>query len=385
MRKIIVCLILIAVNSRAVPYQGGNGLIYVHSANVLKKDYLDISGGTRYFGKIANFGGQSKAYTLWVVKGYLSCNYGLSEKIELSVAPVIYQDTNRPGKSGLAKEGINMPDDLFLGIKFGSFQKLESPFIYGGRVQLRIPTGEMHNIIYEDYSAGSLEVLLSGLLSYYSNLTFPDAGWSLHANLGYLNHNDVGQELTNNKDDVSPQSMSSELLFGFGALFPAGQFDFSAELNANTFLTRPPETAYSREFAGYLTGGVYYKPNPWLTFQMGIDIRLISDKDLTEYAGSNKSTLSPPPTKDFPNYPSWRSSLGFKIALLPRSRRTTDEEELRKKNRDRRTILEKMIGEQKDTQDAEEELNRIKNERQRVEQELERLRRLLEEEKKKNE
>lgn len=386
MRKLIgCCLVLMAVNSWAVPFQGGNGLIYLHSATVLKKGYLDISGGTRYFGKIASFGGQSKAYTLWVVKGYLSCNYGLSEKVELTVAPVIYQDTNRCGKSGLAKQGINMPDDLFLGVKFGSFQKLESQFVYGGRVLLRIPTGNMHNIIYEDYSAGSLEIMLSGLLSYYSNLTFPDAGWSLHANLGYLNHNDVGQALTGNKNDASPQNMSSELLLGIGALFPAGQFDFSAELNANTFLSRPPETAYSREYASYLTGGVYYKPSPWLTVQMGVDIRLISDKDLTEYSGSKNSTLSPPPTKDFPNYPSWRSELGFKIALLPRSRRTTDEEEMRKKNRNRQTILEKMIGEQKDTQDAEEELNRIKNERQRVEQELERLRRLLEEEKKKKE
>ncbi len=384
MRKRLILLLLgFSINIMAVPFQGGTGLIYIHSANVLKKGYLDFSGGTRYFGKIASFGGDQKAYTLWTVKGYLAFNYGLSENVELEFAPVFYQDTNRKGGSGLGKKGINMPDDMYLGVKIGSFQQLESPYMFGGRLMLRIPTADKHNIIYEEYSAGSLEIHLQGLFSYFSNLKFPDAGWSLHANLGYINHNDVGQQLTDSEDDPSPQSMSSELIFGAGALFPAGDFDFSAELNANTFLTRPPVTAYSIEYSAYLTGGVYYKPRPWLTFQMGLDFRIASDDDLTEYSGSGNSTLSPPPTSDFPNYPTWRGVLGFRMALLPKSLRSTEVEEMRKQGRDRRSILEKMMQNQGDTEDAEDELNRIKNERQRVEQELERLRRLLEDEKKK--
>jgi hypothetical protein len=385
MRKIsFTILMLTAACLTAVPFQGGQGLIYLHSAHVLKKGYLDVSGNTRYFGKIASFGGDKKAYTLWVVKGTLAINYGLSERVELFFEPVFYQDTNRFGKKGLAKKGINMPDDLFLGVKFGSFQKLESPAVFGGRLMLRIPTAEVHNVIYEEYSAGSLEIHLQGLFSYFSNLTFPDAGWSLHANIGYINHNDVGQNLTESENDATPQAMSAELTAGVGVRFPAGQFDFSLELNNNTFLTRPPITAYSREYSTYLTGGVYYNPRPWLTFQMGLDLCLISDRDLSVYRYSPQSTLAPPPTEDFPNYPSWRGILGFKMALLPKSIRTTDEEELRRQSRDRRAILEKMMNEQQDTQNAEEELERIKNERQRVEQELERLRRLLEAEKKKD-
>ncbi|MBN1780652.1 hypothetical protein JW948_05960 [bacterium] len=386
MRKIwlpIAVLLFIRFDMPAVPFQGGHGLIYVHSADILKPGYLDVSGGTRYFGKIANFGGQEKAYTLWVVKGYTSINYGLNDHVELALCPVLYQDTNK-GSDGINKESVNFPDDIFLGVKFGSFQKLESPYVYGGRMMLRIPTADKHNIIYEEYSAGGLEILLSGMLSYYSNVQYPDAGWSLHANLGYLNHNDVGRELTKNPDDPSPNSMSSELLFGAGALFPAGQFDFSVEINANTFLSRPPVTAYSREYASYLTGGVYYRHNSWLQIQMGMDIRLISDRDLSEYSDAGTTSLSKPPTGDFPNYPSWRGILGFKVALLPKALRTSDEDELRRKTRDRRNILERMIDEQKDTEDAEEELSRIKSERQRVEQELERLRKLLEQEKKKD-
>ena len=386
MRKIcFMILILSAACLTAVPFQGGQGLIYLQSAHVLKKGFLDVSGGTRYFGKIASYSDSDRrAYTLWVVKGTLAFNYGLSEKVELFFAPVFYQDTNRSGKTGLAKKGINMPDDLFLGVKFGSFQKLESPTVFGGRLMLRIPTADTHNVIYEEYSAGSLEIHLQGLFSYYSNLTFPDAGWSVHANIGYINHNDVGQSLTNAENDDTPQAMSAELTVGAGVRIPAGLFDFSLELNSSSFLTKPPITAYSREYSTYLTGGVYYNPRPWLTFQMGLDLRLISEGDLSVYAGNAGSHLAPPPTAEFPNYPSWRGILGFKVALLPISVRTTDEEELRRQSRDRRAILERMMNEQQDTQDAEAELERIKNERQRVEQELERLRRLLEAEKKKD-
>jgi len=377
-RFVLYSLLILTIQVFAVPFQGGKGLIYVHSANILKKGYLDASAGTRYFGKIASFGESKKAYTLWVVKCCLGFNYGLSEHVELTFAPVLYQDTNKGGE-GFSKESVNFPDDLFLGVKFGSFQNLESPYVYGGRVMLRIPTARTHNIIYEEYTAGALEVQISGLLSYFSNVRFPNAGWSLHVNLGYLNHNDVGQQLTETPDDPSPQTMSSELLFGIGALFPAGQFDFSAEMNANTFLSRPPVTAYSREYASYLTGGVYYKPYPWLVLQLGIDVRLLSDKEITN------TILSPLPQIDFPNYPSWRGILGAKWSILPKALRVTDEEELRRKTRDRRSILERIIEDQKDTEDAEEELSRIKNERQRVEQELERLRKMLEEERQKDE
>ena len=385
MRKIVFVFLLFLGSMQifGVPFQGGKGLIYLHSADVLNKGYLDVSTGIRYFGKIASFGGSQKAYTLWNVKGFMSFNYGLSEHVEMAFSPVVYQDTNK-GNSGIDKESVNFPDDIYLGVKFGSFHELESPYVFGGRVLLRIPTAGVHNIIYEEYSAGALEVSVSGLFSYYSNVPFPDAGWSLHANLGYLNHNDVGQELTD-LDTDSPRNMSSELLFGIGALFPAGQFDFSVELNANTFLVKPPASAYSREYASYLTGGVYYKPYPWLTFQMGFDLRLKSDDDLTEYRGGGVTHLNPPPTSDFPNYPAWRGVMGVKMALLPKSLRTSDEQDLRRKTRDRRTILEQMMEDQKDTEEAEEELSRIKNERQRVEQELERLRKMLEEENRQDE
>ena len=77
--------------------------------------------------------------------------------------------------------------------------------------------------------------------------------------------------------------------------------------------------------------------------------------------------------------------MGAKLAILPTSLYSSTDTNIRQQTRDRRAILEKMMQDQKDTEDAEEELSRIKSERQRVEEELERLRKLLEEEKKKRE
>jgi hypothetical protein len=115
---------------------------------------------------------------------------------------------------------------------------------------------------------------------------------------------------------------------------------------------------------------------------MGIDFRLSSDEDLTEY----DTTPAGKPAADFPNYPSWRSVLGVKLAILPMDLySSSDEEFLRQRADDRKEVLERMMqGEQK-TENAEDELTRIRAERERIEEELKRLRKLLEAEKKKKE
>ncbi|MFH1942062.1 MAG: hypothetical protein ABIL68_08135, partial [bacterium] len=313
------------------------------------------------------------------VQGFSSFNYGMSNHLELGFSPIFYQDTNSDG--GNVMDGqANFPDDILMSIKIASFGGLENPFLFGGMLHTRIPTAEQHNIIYEPYSAGTLEVGLTGMVSYFSNQIFPEEGWSIHGNLGYLNHNDVGKALTDDPGDPSPQSMSSEILFGVGLRYPAGTFDFSGELNIRYFLTDPPVTAYSREYCSYLTAGVYYKPYPWVTFEMGVDFLLVSEEDISDYQNTHLN----PPLEDFPNYPTWRGVLGVKLAILPTSLYVSSERAvLEKRATDRREILEKMLREQKDTESAESELARIRAARQKLEEDLQRIKRLLEEEKKK--
>ena len=365
-----------ALPLQATPFGGGRGLVYVHSPGVIPKGYLEFHSGVRYFGKIANFGSSGRAYTLWDVQNHFSFNYGLSGHVELAFSPILYQDVNRSG-GNVWKGQANMPDDLFLSAKIGSYSALESPFVFGGMISLRLPTASVHNVIYEPYSAGSLELGITALAAYHRNPAFPEMGWSAITNLGYLNHNDVGKSLSKNREAPTPKSMSSEIMAGWGFLYPAGAFDFSAEITARHFLVRPPETAYSREYMSYLTLGVYYKLYRWCTLEIAFDKSLISGEDETEYEDI------PEKAPGFPNYPSWRGVIGVKLAILPFSLYSSEQSDLKQKAKDRQAILEKMIEDQTDMQSAEQELTRIQAERKKVEEELERLRKLLESEKQK--
>ncbi len=383
MKKLLISAILTAIvlgsHVFATPSTGGLGLIHLQSAKVLPQGFLEYYGGTKYYGKV-NTG---DAYTLWNVQFFSSFNYGVNSNLEFGLSPVIYQDTNT--QEGNAMDGeANIIDDIIISMKIAGFSGLESPLFFGGILYSRIPTGEAHNIIYENYSAGTLEIGLTALASYYSNITFPAEGWSLHANLGYLNHNDVGAELTDDPDDITPNSMSSELITGVGLLYPAGTFDFSAEITARYFLTQPPVTAYSREYVSYLTTGVYYKPYRWLTVEFGMDMKLVAQDDQSEYVSSGTTSLLDPP-EEFPNYPAWRGHLGVKIGILPTSlHASTEKSMMKQRTLQRQQVLRRMVDDQADTENAESELTRIKTERQRLEAELERLRRLIESEKDEN-
>jgi hypothetical protein len=364
-----------ATGLQGTPVRGGKGLAYVHSAATLNKGSLELYSGIRYFGKIASFGGSQRAYMLWDVQNSLSVNYGAGRHVELSITPILYQDINRPG-GNFWKGKANFPDDILIGAKIGSFSRLESPFVWGGLVTLRLPTAKAHNVIYEPYSAGRVELHLTALASYYRNPVFPDAGWSAHVNLGYINHNDVGKSLSSDPGAPTPQRMSAEILTGWGILVPSDAFSFSAEVNARSFLARPPSPAYSREYSSYLTLGVNYRFSRWLGLEMGFDKSLLVGEDMTDYVFVRTKQ------RNFPNFPSWRGVLGVKLGILPRSLYQSEKAGLEQKAKDRQAILEKMIESQTDMESAEQELARIQAERKKVEEELERLRQLLESEKK---
>jgi hypothetical protein len=168
--------------------------------------------------------------------------------------------------------------------------------------------------------------------------------------------------------------MSQELFYGIGFNFPSVDFDFFVEIFGNSYIQPPPkETAYSVENFLYLTPGISFRANRWLTLNFAADIRLSSDNDESLYV------FNPKIGHDMPNYPAWRLNLGAKIVLLPTSVYQISEKDiLIKKAESRRELFEQIIREQRETESAEEELERIKAERRKAERELERLRRILE-------
>ncbi|MDZ7292179.1 MAG: hypothetical protein ONB44_20425 [candidate division KSB1 bacterium] len=353
----------------------GRGPLTVRSAWTLEPGYLTLFTHTRFFGKVANFlqQGQSvtNAITIWDVQGGLSLNYGISKHFEAAFVPIIYQDTNKGGK------GYNLIDDLILSLKIGSFGSKGSSLSYGFDLGVRFPTGKEHNIIFEPYSADKTSFGATALMSYARDPLYQEDGFSMHFNLGYWNHNDVGAKLTPSeviKDTVRVLNMTQELIYGAALLFPFEKFDFGFELSGRTFLQEPPVTAFSRESITYISPSVTYKPYRWMTMHFNADIRVTNAADKTDYTKPGVSKIA-----SLPNYPNWRITVGTKITILPTSLYAISERDiLMKKAESRRELFEQIIKEQRETESAEQELERIKEERRKAEKELERLRRILE-------
>ena len=361
-------MVFFVAGAFAQEHVGGQGLMYVQSARTIGKGNLNVYFHSRFFGKVGE--SLNTAVTYWDVQGSFALNYGISDRLEVSLMPIVYQDTNR------GKTGYNIPDDLFLRLKIGSLGDPSSKFKYGVMVFSRFPLAKQHNIIYEPYSAGTVEVGFNGMMSYAEDLLFPDDSFNGHFNLGYIFHNDAGNKLTDSPGDtISNKSISSEVTYGLGFRYPFDKWDVTMELNGNFFVQKPAITAYSRENYLFLTPGVSYKVYKWLRIDFAADFRLTPDKDETAYIfGIHRLPQQLPSS-----YPDWRVHMGVKIAILPASLYRENERDLLvRKAETRREVFEQIVREQKETEKAEQELERIKQERMKAEQELQRLRKLLE-------
>jgi len=370
---IIFFLILIlfsGVNGNGI--NGGRGLTYVKSAWNLQPGHLTFSGRSQVWGQVAS--GTLTSIAVWNIQGALSLNYGVSDHIELAISPIMYQDTQRGEKKYM------VPGDLMFGLKFGSYNLGGSSLTWGISLDTRFPTAEEHNIVFEPYSTATISWGFTTMFSYSKDPLYPEEKLSVDFNLGYINHNDVGEKLSGNPNDpFSVRMMTQQLLYGLGIKIPTPTFDFTMEMYGNSFIQGPPiQTAYSMENYLYLTPGINYRAARWLTLKVGADLRLSSDTDETTYQYVGKYS------DDLPNYVSWRLNFGFNILLFPISvHKVSDKDVLIRKAQNRRELFEQIISEQRETESAEEELERIKTERQKAEKELERLRRILEGDQKK--
>ena len=372
-RGIVFFLILILFSSvSGNGINGGRGLTYVKSAWNLNPGHLTLYGRSQVWGKVAS--GSLTSVAVWDIQGALSLNYGVSEHIELAISPIMYQDTQRGEKKYM------VPGDLIFGLKFGSYKVRASSLTWGIGLDARFPTGEEYNIAFEPYSTGTINWGFTTMFTYSKDPLYPEEKLSVDFNIGYVNHNDVGEKLSGNPNDpYDVTMMTQQLLYGLGVKIPTPSFDFTVEMYGNSFIQKPPkETAYSIENYLYITPGINYRASRWLTLKVGADLRLSSDKDETTYQYGGRYS------NDLPNYPSWRVNFGFNILLLPISvHKVSDKDILIRKAENRRELFEQIINEQRDTESAEEELEKIKTERRKAERELERLRRILEGDQKK--
>ncbi len=374
-RATMVLIVVLFTSAGAVVINGGKGLPHTRAAWVSETGRLTILSHSRFWGKVGALPSETveRAQTVWCVQGLVSLNYGIGDHFGLTVTPIAYQDVHQG-------DDDEYPWDTFIGLKIGSFGSKANSLKYGVELNARFPTGQRHNVIFEEYTAGKTEFGLNGLLSYSYDPLYPEDAFNMHLNFGYLHHNDVGRVLIEGLDPKDDPELwdaanilhpSQQLLYSLGFTIPTESFDYSLEWYGNGWLRKPPKAAAGRENYLYMNAVVSYKPTRWFTFSVSGEYRLTADKD--ESIGPRAVP------KDMPNYNTWRINMGAKFVLLPTSvYRTTERDILMQKAETRRELFEQIIRERRETESAEEELERIKEERRKAERELERLRKILE-------
>ena len=131
----------------------GSGTLHVRPAYGAPKSALFLGAHTRAFFKDEVHqepSGLSAGQTFWDIHGAFGLSYGLTSRFELGITSILYQDNHRNSN------GYNLPDDLILHAKLGSLGRASGNTRFGVQLDLRLPTGEFHNLPLENYSAGRI-------------------------------------------------------------------------------------------------------------------------------------------------------------------------------------------------------------------------------------
>lgn len=362
---------------------GSNSLLHVQTASSLKPGRLQFRPITSFFTKSVDYFGQSQAPTksvgYWTVTGDAGLSYGIIDHFDVSTMLRLYQDTNLEGEH-------NIPDDLFLDFKAGSITMGSDKTQAGAMLSFRIPVGDQHNYPFELYAGGAFEFGIMGLFSYYIDPYFPERDISFHLNLGYYSHNDKGQTLFDEvknpqgqviQNSVDVSTSAAQLQYGVGFVFPTELFNINLEFWGGAFTSEPDSAIFSRENYMYFTPSITFKPIKTVSFDLGADIRVNKDENTTVIpAGFPGAGFNNKVGTSFPNYSSWKFNLGMNFVLRKENTNYSGKGvDVRKKI----NFYESMMQEKERTKSIEEELTRIRREREQAEKELEELRQLLEE------
>jgi hypothetical protein len=379
MKKFISCvLICFFITAGFAQYAGSKALMKTQTARTFEAGRLDFRSDMNFFTKLADDLLSRINYTAanyWVVSSNMLITYGIVDNVDLTVALRLYQDTHY-------KNEYNLPDDIFATLKFGSFSFGKRRFYGAGMLNLRFGTGDIHNYAFVEYASGGLEYGVKGALSYYIDPYLPERSFSAHLNLGWYNHNDASKIVYNPPNEptikLEAGKNAMELQYGLGMIYPVGLVDFMLELNGINYLTQPDSIVYSREDYMYLTPSIRYKPYGWLSLDLGVDIRMSSDKDETAYH-SGTGVRNPFSGTDLPNYASWMAHVGLTFHILAPRDQSSSGMERDRFNR-RIDYFGNSMADRDRLEKVRQELEKLKKQREDAEKELEELKTVLQEE-----
>ncbi|APF20476.1 hypothetical protein Calab_1377 [Caldithrix abyssi DSM 13497] len=393
MKKLFFIPIVLLLCSQFVFGQLPNSdrtLMYTQTGRTVEPGRLFVYNEMNFYTKVADFVGNLKpqdfrAANYWLVAGNTVFTYGVGEHFDASLGIRVYQDTHYSNE-------FNLPDDLFLTLRAGSFAFGYGHFNAAFITSFRIPTGEKHNYPFAEYASGAFEYSFMTALSFYLDPYFPDRALSFHYNIGIWNHNEKGRTVyTYERNYRDPQGVlhlkgeeligtrnSVDLRMALAAVFPTDMFDFRVELSGILYLQKPDAFVYSAEEWAFLSPSIRYKPVEWASFDLGADFRL--SPAVRQWTNPIIPDISE--TLDLPkNYPSWRIHLGANLNLKILKSGVQKAEDLyeREQLKQSREYFDAVLREKERSQDIQSEIESLKKLRKETEQEIKELKKLLEE------
>jgi len=296
-------------------YTANSRLIHVQEANVPSD--IRLSAYTHVEG-YAVLSALTSDERFSIITNSLNVDYTLTDNLLMSLSPTLYQDLN-----GIKGESSNFPlHNLNLSLKYGSLNLTAPNFKIGFLVSALFPLTDKNNIYGQLYTGGGNEIGGNVLLSYYSDKYFPEEAFSIHANIGYYNFFDEGEDISNSNREAIVEENSSAFNYSIGLKVPTQLIDTDAELFleywGQKFLTQPPIYAYSREDISFVTLGVKISPKSFLSFELSGDLLVTGDDEETTYSREYRIRFFPSAS-----YPNYKLSFGVKLNLMSKKKVVT--------------------------------------------------------------
>jgi len=369
-----ICLFLGFNNIFAQLPNGEKSLFYTQTGRTYEQGQLGIYSNLNFYSKIGDLLGNVtvanfESVNYWLVQSNFVFTYGIIDHLDASLGLRLYQDTHYDNE-------FNLPDDIFLTVKAGSFMFGRNHFSQAVLTSFRIPTGEVHNYPFTEYAPESFQYSFMYAISYYADAYLPYRSFNAHFNMGWWSYNEHGTVLYElpNGNKLKATKSSSDFRMALAFVFPTGVFDFRVEMSGMLFTAKPNTYVYSAEEWAFLSPSIRYKPLKWMAFDLGFDFRVSSgERNNTSGIPDISSNLDLPQ-----NFPAWKMNLGLNIDLnLASDNMTNDLSYQEREARKKVELFETVVEEREKSESIQQEIDNLKKVRQEAEQEIEELKKIL--------
>lgn len=270
--------------------------------------------------------------------GVMGMQFGLFHGFDMTIVTNFYQTPNRA--PSIPTDDIvsffktkDIPSSFLLNFRLTPWKVAKDKIRMGIMLTAKWETGPYANVPFQSYATDKNTIGFAWLTSYFQNPGAPDLGYSIHANLQYVNHLDKGLYTgffdegvlrAGGQDAVADQAVAngntSALRFALGGMYPFNLGGTTmwviGDVYGNAFMTKPPAAAYTRQNSAFGALGIKYQFMRWFAVHLGGEYQI--------YKGTTPTFSSPALgvedlTVSKSDFPTWRVFGGFSLTPSPRA------------------------------------------------------------------